>query len=94
MIGTVLWYDQTRGFGFCRPDSGDRNVYVGAKALAESNIAFLIQGQRIEFDIRAALKGPEAAHLRSPAAAPPNDEVIPPARGPVQPDSVAYFPEG
>ncbi|MFC4462980.1 cold-shock protein, partial [Pseudonocardia nematodicida] len=70
--GTVAWYDEDKGFGFITPDSGDEDVFVHARALAEG-LTWLAEGDRVAYEVASALKGPQArdVHLvRGPRTAP------------------------
>ncbi|ALE72601.1 cold-shock protein [Pseudonocardia sp. EC080610-09] len=70
--GTVAWYDEDKGFGFINPDSGDEDVFVHARALAEG-LTWLMEGDRVAFEVASGDKGPQArdVHLvREPRAAP------------------------
>ena len=48
--GTVLFYNENKGYGYIQPDSGEREVYVHATALERAGISSLNQGQRVRFD--------------------------------------------
>lgn len=49
--GEILWFDETRGFGFIRPAMGPRDVFVHISALAETGLASLETGTRVEFEL-------------------------------------------
>jgi cold shock protein len=49
--GSILWFDQGRGFGFIRPDMGPRDVFVHASALAEAGCDTLPAGAKVEFEL-------------------------------------------
>jgi cold shock CspA family protein len=71
VAGTVLWFDGRRGF--CRPDCGGLDVYLGAPELLRAGIKRLEVGSRICFEVRKATHGrrPWAAriHFASEATA-------------------------
>ena len=48
-IGTVKWFDITKGFGFIKPDNGDKDVFVHISDLESSGIGGLSEGQKISF---------------------------------------------
>ena len=52
-IGTVKWFNATKGFGFIAPDDGGKDVFVHISAVERSGIARLSEGQKIEFELVA-----------------------------------------
>ena len=50
--GTVKFFNDQRGFGFIRPDNGDKDVFVHATALERAGINDLREGQKVNFDTR------------------------------------------
>ena len=63
-LGTVKWYNATKGFGFIVPDQGGKDIFVHASALDRSGIMGLAEGQRVAVDVADGQKGPEAVSLR------------------------------
>jgi cold shock protein len=63
-LGTVKWYNATKGFGFVGPDQGGKDIFVHASALERSGIMGLAEGQRVAVDVADGQKGPEAVGLR------------------------------
>jgi cold shock CspA family protein len=51
-MGTVKWYNATKGFGFIIMDSGGREIFVHATVLDRSSIAGLREGQRVFVEVR------------------------------------------
>ena len=61
--GRVKWYDSEKGFGFLSQDEGE-DVYVRASALPEDVAGEgLKAGQRVEFDMAAGRRGPQALRV-------------------------------
>lgn len=50
-IGTVKWFNSTKGFGFIQPDSGSTDVFVHASAVERAGIRALVEGQKLEYDV-------------------------------------------
>jgi CspA family cold shock protein len=63
-LGTVKWYNDTKGFGFIAADRGGKDIFVHASALARSGISGLAEGQRVAVDVADGQKGPEAVTAR------------------------------
>jgi CspA family cold shock protein len=49
--GTVKWFNQTKGYGFITPESGDKDVFVHISALQKNGINNLAEGQRVSYEI-------------------------------------------
>lgn len=49
--GTVKWFNQTKGYGFITPESGDKDVFVHISALQQSGINNLAENQRVSYEI-------------------------------------------
>lgn len=60
--GTVEWFDEHKGYGFIKPDSGGKNVYVHKNRLV--GVTRLREGERVVFRIGKGMKGPEAQNVR------------------------------
>ncbi len=63
MIGTVKWYNATKGFGFITPQNGGKDIFVHASALERSGLANLAEGQTARVQVVQGMKGPEAASV-------------------------------
>ncbi len=59
-IGTVKWFNPVKGFGFIKPESGSRDVFVHISAVERSGLGTLTEGQRLSYDI-VKERGKEAA---------------------------------
>jgi CspA family cold shock protein len=63
-IGTVKWFNATKGFGFITPEGGSADVFVHQSDIEVSGYRELTEGQKVEFSIEAGQKGPKAAKVR------------------------------
>jgi cold shock protein len=64
-IGTVKWFNATKGFGFISREDGE-DVFVHFSAIQTSGYRELQEGQRVEFDVEndPRGKGPRAANVK------------------------------
>jgi CspA family cold shock protein len=64
--GVVKFFNQTKGYGFIKPDDGGSDVFVHVSAVERSEVGALTEGMRISFatepDKRG--KGPKAIDLK------------------------------
>jgi CspA family cold shock protein len=63
-IGTVKFFNTSKGFGFITPDGGAKDVFVHATALEAAGLRSLAEGQRVSFDIQPDARGAKAANLK------------------------------
>jgi len=50
-IGTVKWFNGTKGFGFIQPEDGSKDVFVHISAVERSGMQTLNEGQRLSFEM-------------------------------------------
>jgi CspA family cold shock protein len=62
-IGTVKFFNTTKGFGFIAPEGGGKDVFVNATAVEASGLRSLSEGQRVSFDIQPDARGSKAVNL-------------------------------
>lgn len=49
-IGTVKWFNSTKGYGFIQPEDGSADVFVHISAVDRSGIGQLNEGQKLSFE--------------------------------------------
>ena len=49
-IGTVKWFNATKGFGFIQPDDGGNDVFVHISAVESAGMSSLNEGQKLSFE--------------------------------------------
>jgi CspA family cold shock protein len=49
--GTVKWFNPTKGYGFIRPSTGDKDVFVHISAVERAGLSTLNEGQNVEFEL-------------------------------------------
>ena len=60
-IGTVKWFNDSKGFGFIQPDDGSKDVFVHISAVERAGLPTLNENQKISFDIERGKNGKVAA---------------------------------
>jgi len=61
-IGTVKWFNETKGFGFIQQDTGP-DVFAHFKEISSSGFKTLYEGQRVSFNIAQGQKGLTATNI-------------------------------
>ncbi len=64
-IGTVKFFNMVKGFGFIAPEDGSKDAFVHVSEVESSDIDYLEEGQKVEFDIQEDARGPKAVNLRA-----------------------------
>ncbi|MCB8883427.1 cold-shock protein [Acidisoma cellulosilytica] len=49
-IGTVKFFNTTKGFGFIQPDNGSPDVFVHISAVERAGLSSINEGQKLSFD--------------------------------------------
>ena len=62
--GTVKWFNEAKGYGFIRRESGD-DVFVHSSAINMHGRKTLTEGQRVSFEVVQGPKGQQAANVQS-----------------------------
>jgi CspA family cold shock protein len=58
-IGTVKWFNSTKGFGFIEREN-EKDVFVHYSEIDSTGYRSLEEGQRVEFTVVDGDKGPQA----------------------------------
>jgi CspA family cold shock protein len=64
-IGTVKFFNTTKGFGFIAPEGGGKDVFVHATAVEAAGLRSLSEGQKVSFDIVPDARGAKASNLKA-----------------------------
>ena len=62
--GTVKWFNEGKGFGFIAPDNGGKDLFAHFKEIQGTGFKTLLENQRVEFEVTAGQKGPQASNIR------------------------------
>jgi CspA family cold shock protein len=63
-IGTVKFFNTSKGFGFISPEGGGKDVFVHASAVEQAGMRSLAEGQRVSFEVQPDARGPKAVNLK------------------------------
>lgn len=62
--GTVKWFNAEKGYGFITVDGGGQDVFVHYSSIDMAGYKVLEEGQKVEFEVGAGAKGPQAESVR------------------------------
>lgn len=62
--GAVSWFNNAKGYGFLKLDSGGKDIFVHYSAITSDGYKSLKEGDLVEFDIAQGAKGPQAENVR------------------------------
>ncbi|MBT3314938.1 MAG: cold-shock protein [Anaerolineae bacterium] len=62
IIGTVKWFNGTKGYGFLAREDGP-DVFVHYSAIQGDGYRNLQEGQQVEFTVEQGAKGPQATNV-------------------------------
>lgn len=63
ITGTVKWFNNSKGYGFITREDGEKDVFVHFSAIQGDGYRSLEEGQRVEFEVEAGPKGPQATNV-------------------------------
>ena len=50
-VGTVKWFNTTKGYGFIAPEAGGKDVFVHISAVERAGLTGLADNQKVEFEL-------------------------------------------
>jgi CspA family cold shock protein len=65
VVGTVKWFNTTKGFGFIAPEDGGKDVFVHITAVQSAGLRGLDEGQKVTFDIEMERGKAAAINLKA-----------------------------
>src|SRR3712207_8589491 len=63
-IGTVKWFNATKGFGFIVPQDGGKDVFVHITAVQKAGLQDLAENQKVSYDVVMERGKAAAANLK------------------------------
>ena len=64
-IGTVKWFNDSKGFGFITPNDSSEDLFVHFSAISMSGFKTLKEGQQVTFEVTQGPKGKQASNIQS-----------------------------
>jgi cold shock protein len=66
-IGTVKFFNSSKGYGFIQPDDGSKDAFVHISAVENSGMSMLSENQRVSYDLEEDRRGKmSAVNLKAP----------------------------
>src|ERR1700755_1043830 len=87
--GTVKWFNPTKGYGFIRPSTGDKDVFVHISAVERAGLSALNEGQVVEYELVTNRGKTSAENLKAACRDP--DRCAGPRVHPVAPGPAGGF---
>ncbi|MFC3127140.1 cold-shock protein [Pseudoroseomonas globiformis] len=56
-IGTVKWFNATKGFGFLQPEDGSQDVFLHISDVQQAGLQAPREGDRLSFDLQRSQQG-------------------------------------
>ena len=63
MIGTVKWFNDSKGYGFIENEDGT-DVFVHFSAIQNTGFKSLNEGQRVKYDVTSGPRGQQASNVQ------------------------------
>ena len=79
-IGTVKFFNESKGYGFIQPDGGGNDAFVHISAVEQAGMRTLRENQRVSYELEQDRRGKlaatnlKAAEETAEAEAPANDD--------------------
>jgi cold shock protein len=60
-IGTVKFFNTTKGYGFISPEDGGKDAFVHISAVERSGLSTLNEGQKVSYELQSGRDGKMSA---------------------------------
>ena len=61
--GTVKWFNESKGFGFIKPDDGGADLFAHYSGIKAKGFRTLAENQKVEYQVQQGQKGPQAVEI-------------------------------
>ncbi|WP_137939652.1 cold-shock protein [Chitinivorax sp. B] len=62
--GTVKWFNDSKGFGFIKPDDGGDDLFAHFSQIQSNGFKTLTENQKVSFEITNGPKGKQASNIQ------------------------------
>ena len=60
-VGTVKFFNESKGYGFIAPETGEGDVFVHISAVERAGLSTLNQNQRVSYELETDRRGKTSA---------------------------------
>ena len=62
--GIVKWFNESKGFGFIKPDNGGEDLFAHFSQIEAKGFRTLAENQRVQFEVTQGQKGKQASNIQ------------------------------
>ncbi len=63
-VGTVKWFNSTKGYGFIAPEDGRSDIFVHISAVEKAGLRGLDDGQKVSYEVATEKGKQSAVHIQ------------------------------
>ena len=63
-VGTVKWFNATKGYGFIAPEDGRNDIFVHISAVEKAGLRGLDDGQKVSYEVATEKGKQSAVHIQ------------------------------